>query len=612
MALFGLIPGAGVDDWAGTPSTLKLSMKPAQAPQESPPCGPASRRRLGAGRSGQVFEEILPDGRSLACKVFLPDRASSLVNRVLTGAVNPYRWNAHAVECAVLRRRILAPLVQLWFQGALRLPETHGARWDEDHRAFELRAERVQGRHTQLQHSLGGGDADEVGDLVRGIMRPLQKHLAESGFDGLLWQAGKGNPVAAANYMRDLSSGPARWVWIDAESGVPALVPMAFWTLGTTYLPLCVKHRCWLFDDVDSARLERYIERRGDELTEQLGEDGYRELRVRTTELGAAQERWRALKRHERGVQSHLAAGKLPAEDGARFMRSALLWNGHLMARAAASLPRRAKGLAAAAWSRISLLGSLRGLATYGRFFLSRSRRQRWASHHVRRRILDWRKRGMLSPEGAAAVKASMTSDEAAEYVADFGVHLAIKPAVKVLTWGSLPLLALSGAADHWMLVGLIAISGALGRTAYTAGRVLQAMLAGRQAPWIALGMGALPVVGNAAFPTQLLAATRGGDGRVARFLVHDILTGIGRRLPIWGGADTLLEHGFNRVALALCAGGAAARITPLQTVRRDAAAERAKAGGCEPGDALERSPSLQPSELAPERPEAATEQPRR
>ena len=137
-------------------------MKPTEAPHQSSQSGPARRRRLGAGRSGQVFEEILPDGRSLACKVFLPDRASSLVNLVLTGAVNPYRWNAHAVECAVLRRRILAPLVELWFQGALRLPETHGSRWDGDHRAFELRAERVQGRHTQLQHSLRGGDADEV------------------------------------------------------------------------------------------------------------------------------------------------------------------------------------------------------------------------------------------------------------------------------------------------------------------------------------------------------------------------------------------------------------------------------------------------------------------
>jgi len=582
-----------------------------EAPERASSTDTAARRRLGAGRSGQVFEETLPDGRSLACKVFLPDRASSLVNLALTGAVNPYRWNADAVECAVLRRRILAPLVKYWFKGALRLPETHGARWDEEHRAFELRAERVLGRHTQLQHSLGDGDEDEVSDLVGGFMRPLQKHLAESGFDGLLWQAGKGNPVAAANYMRDLSSAPARWVWIDAESGVPALVPMAFWTLATTYLPLCAKHRCWLFDDVDCARLAGYLEGKGGALRAQLGHEGYRELCALAVELEAAQSRWRALKRHQRGVRAQLAAGKLTAEDAPRYLGSSLRWNGHLLLRAVTSMPRRVKGLAAAAWSRVSLRGSLRGLASYGRFFLLRSRRQRWANHHVRRRVLDWRKRGMLTPESAAAVKTSMASDEAAEYVADFGVHLAIKPVVKVLTWGALPLLALSGAADHWMLVGLLAFSGALGRTAYTAGRVLQAALRGRRAPWLALGVGALPVVGNAAFPIQLLAATRDRDARVARFLVHDILSGIGRRLPIWGGADTLLEHGFNRVALMLCAGGFTAKVTPLQAASIGAPMESRRPEGCEAKGALERAPSLMPAEVTPERLKAREQTPR-
>ena len=41
----------------------------------------------------------------------------------------------------------------------------------------------------------------------------------------------------------------------------------------------------------------------------------------------------------------------------------------------------------------------------------------------------------------------------------------------------------------------------------------------------------------------------RGGNGLVAQFLVHDILSGVGRRIPIWGGKDTLLEHRFNALA---------------------------------------------------------------
>lgn len=548
------------------------------------------RRRLGAGRSGQVFEEVTPDGRSLACKVFLPDGASSLVNQLLTGAVNPYRWNRHAVDCAVLRRRILAPLVQCWFGGELRLPETEGSRWDAEHRAFELRAERVKGRHTQLRHSLGGGDSDEVSELVRRIMRPLQHYLAESGFDGLLWQAGKGNPVAAANYMRDLSGGAARWVWIDAESGVPALFPMAAWTLATTYLPLCVKHRRWLFDDVDVSRLQRYVERNAAELRAAVGAAALEALRADVAALGNAQWEWRSLGRHGRGVESHLVTGKLSSDAAATFRGRPLRWSVHLASQAARSVFRRVGSRCRAAWSRVSLSGSLRALASYGAFFASRSRRRRWASHHVRRRILDWRRRGMLSPETAGAVRASMNTDVASEYVADFGVHLAIKPAVKVLTWLVLPLLALSGLADHWTLVGLLAFSGALGRTVYTGGRTLQAALGRRPCPWVALGIGVLPVIGNAAFPIQLLAATRGRRGLVARFLVHDILSGLGRRLPIWGGADTLAEHTFNDLAGWLCGAGAGSAVRPLRGAPSPPGDEASKVAVAE---ALDRAPSL-------------------
>lgn len=548
------------------------------------------RRRLGAGRSGQVFEEVTADGRSLACKVFLPDRASSLVNQLLTGAVNPYRWNRHAVDCAVLRRRILAPLVQCWFGGELRLPETEGSRWVAEHRAFELRAERVNGRHTQLRHALGAGDSDEVSELVQRFMRPLQHYLAESGFDGLLWQAGKGNPVAAANYMRDLSGGAARWVWIDAESGVPALFPMAAWTLATTYLPLCVKHRRWLFDDVDVARLERYVERNAAELGAAVGAAALKALRADVAALDNAQWEWRALGRHERGVESHLVTGKLSADAAAYFRGRPLRWTAHLARRAVGSMLRQFGSRCSSAWSRISLHGSLRALASYGTFFASRSRRRRWASHHVRRRILDWRRRGMLSPETAAAVRASMNTDVASEYVADFGVHLAIKPAVKVLTWLVLPLLALSGLADHWTLVGLLAFSGALGRTVYTGGRTLQAALGRRPCPWVALGVGALPVIGNAAFPIQLLAATRGPRGLVARFLVHDLLSGLGRRLPIWGGADTLAEHTFNHLAGWLCGGRARVAVRPLHGAASSPGRPGSQGAAA---DALDRAPSL-------------------
>jgi len=65
----------------------------------------------------------------------------------------------------------------------------------------------------------------------------------------------------------------------------------------------------------------------------------------------------------------------------------------------------------------------------------------------------------------------------------------------------------------------------------------------------VALVVGALPTFGNAAYPLQLLAASTRRHGEAAPFLVHDIFSATGRRLPVWGGRDTLLEHRANAIA---------------------------------------------------------------
>lgn len=529
-------------------SRYLMQSRSAPAPAESR-AAPAARRRLGAGRSGQVFEEVTPDGRRLACKVFVPDRASSLVNTVLTGAVNPYRWDKHAVACAVLRRRILEPLVRWWFDDRVRLPATDGARWCDESLAFELRAELIEGRHAMLRHPLAGDAKHEADDLVSEVLRPLGKHLEASGFDGLLWQAGRGNPVAAANFMRDLSGSGARWVWIDAESGVPALFPLNPWYLFSTYLPLSDKHGRWLFDDVDVPRLRRYVDHHAAELGERLGAAGLQRLQRDVDALEASQRRWRALPRHRRSVSSYQATGKITREQARHYIDKPVRWLGRLVGRAVVRAPVKLLGVVKRFLPRLAPRHVLAGLAAYGRFFVSQKLRSRWANNYVRRRVLDWRTRGMLDREGARAVRASMAGNDAGEYIADFGVHLAIKPAVKLVVWGLVPLLAILGVLGSWWAVALIAFGGAIGRTIYTLGRTVQSLTRGRRAPWIALLAGLAPVVGNAAYPLQLLASTRGGNGLVAQFLVHDILSGVGRRVPIWGGKDTLLEHWCNAIA---------------------------------------------------------------
>ena len=92
----------------------------------------------------------------------------------------------------------------------------------------------------------------------------------------------------------------------------------------------------------------------------------------------------------------------------------------------------------------------------------------------------------------------------------------------------------------------LIITGGALGRSLYTGWRIIQSAARGTERPWIALGVGALPFVGNLAFPTQMFYSAGGKGQKLARFMLEDGFTRIGRHFPIWGGQDTWTEHAFN------------------------------------------------------------------
>jgi hypothetical protein len=127
-------------------------------------------------------------------------------------------------------------------------------------------------------------------------------------------------------------------------------------------------------------------------------------------------------------------------------------------------------------------------------------------------------------------------------------VHIAIKPLAKFLEWGVVPVLYLAGAIDVPVLVLLLASIGAIGRTAYTSFRCLQATLQGGRKPWFALAVGTLPVLGNAAFPAQLVYWSTDPEHRLPQFLLYDCCAGFGRGVPIWGGRDSLLECWSNRL----------------------------------------------------------------
>ncbi|MFN0006536.1 MAG: hypothetical protein ACKVXR_01410 [Planctomycetota bacterium] len=515
--------------------------------------GHSGRRELGRGRSGVVFLDQDESGRRLACKVFDARGLTRLVQVVFLGSPNPYVWNEDAVRCAFLRRRILARLVELWFADRLRVAGAVGQAWNEEHRAFELRTEYSPGVPPPLHWSAGssagrGTGTDLVRELVAEILAPLQRHLIEAGFPGLVWQAGKGNPVALNNFLLERHSAGHRWTWIDLESGVPAIAPIDPRALLGFYLPQSVRFRRPLFDDVDTERLERYFAQEAEALRSLHGADELDELRSAARSLAECQGRWKTLRRHERGIGYALARGRLTPERAQWFRTRPLRWYAHAVARGSVSairLARAAPGWLARRLARVPWRAGARfawSFATSGLYL------KRFARHFVARRIRAWVLRGQLARAEAKHLRAHLSREESSAYLTDFAVHVALKVPVKGFEYWVLPALwALGWIGDGALALGLV-VSGAAVRTLYTSVRCAQSLRHRRELPLVALGVGLLPMVGNFAYPVQILYSSTEEEYDLARFILYDDCARIGRHVPIWGGADTLTEHVFNRL----------------------------------------------------------------
>jgi hypothetical protein len=507
-------------------------------------------RELGRGRSGIVFLSRDETGRSIARKLFGASGVTKLVQYAFLGAPNPYAWCEPAIKTAVLRRRILAELVEFWFGTKLRVSRAYGYAWNEEHRAFEMNCELIDGRHVALHHCYTSPDNSELRDATREIMKPLQEFLIEAGFDGLVWQAGRGNPVALNNFMCEgvCESGGYRWAWIDLESGVPALIPMNPLELLKFYLPKSFKHRGPLFDDVDVDKLRAYLLHREDELEGVLGADRFEQLDEDIESLARAQWEWKSMPRHRCSIGYHRAKESISAAEATYYGEHPLRWYARESLRAVRSIPR----VVAACTRRVVALATKidvgQALRACWDGLRSQAYRERMAREYVGRRIDRWTKRAQLSDAEAAALSSRLQDEESSSYLTDFGVHLAVKPVVKLMQFWLMPALWMAGAIDDVFLAAFMLAGGCAVRTIYTLGRIVQNSFTGRERPWVALGIGVLPVVGNVAFPLQVIFSGAHDHRAVARFILFDTFARFGKWFPIWGGADTLTEHFMNRL----------------------------------------------------------------
>lgn len=504
---------------------------------------------IGAGRSGVVYKDEDVQGRIVARKVFNSDKLTKLVQYIFLGSPNPYTWNEHAVQCAVLRRRILAPLCEHWFKGRVFVASAWSQDFNDDHLAYQLHTEFVDGRPPTLHHPMNRRGADEVKELRYEIMAPLSERLLESGFDGMVWQAGLGNPVALGNFLGVVKDGRIeRWAWIDLESGVPALFPANPMTLFNFYLPRSIKFGRPLFDDVDIERLRSFTDEHKDELVESLGADQVSRIVRDTDALKFHQHEWKSQPRILRSITYALKKQRITDEQAERFTAHPLRWYaselgrlpalaGKLISKATEKLARQVRKipfsrLPAGAWG-----------------FLTSQRWRRGLSQKiVASRIDAWETRKQLLPHEATELRSHLESEESSAYLTDFGVHALLNPIMKFVEWLILPAFYLNGFLSEAELGLAIVLAGPAARTIYTAGRWLQSFATGRELPWVALFAGLVPGAGNLAYPLQIVYSSREEEDILAQFILYEGSSAIGRKLPIWGGKDTLTEHAFNHL----------------------------------------------------------------
>ncbi len=506
--------------------------------------------KLGQGRAAEVFLARDAQGRAVARKIFGGDLASKLVLYLLTGAGNAYAWCESAIRTAFARRRILAHLVRYWFGDELRLPRTNGWRWNADHKAYEIEAELIDGCHAPLRGPGGWDDPrhDPVRELVHDVMRPLQGHLEEAGFDGLLWQAGRGNPVAASNFMLERTAARRGWVWIDLESGVPALFALNPLATARFYLPKSLRHRRWLFDDVDVPKLRRYLWQHRQGLESTLGAATLRDVERQVDNLECSQRHWKSMPRYRRSISQELARERITARQAEHYRGRPWSWQVRLGWTGAARCTARLSALIRRLPAWLAGLKFRRLTARVWRFSTSQRYRERLARTFVAARLNRWAERGFLDRQEVARLRRQLRRDETSAYITDFVVHLMIKAPIKAAQWLLIPPALALGWLDVTSAAFLLLTGGFIGRTLYTCARVAQAFAAGQRRPWVALGFGLLPVVGNAAYPAQLLQGSTERSGDLARFILYDTLAAAGRTVPIWGGADSLIEHACNRL----------------------------------------------------------------
>jgi hypothetical protein len=175
------------------------------------------------------------------------------------------------------------------------------------------------------------------------------------------------------------------------------------------------------------------------------------------------------------------------------------------------------------------------------------------AAQCIAHRIQEWESMQRLTTAEADGLRRAVAMPSAQEYVRGFGVHLAFKALLPSVLLDPLFVGAAVATGSLYPLALIWVRSLAI--TVYTVVR------------WIkrpdrhfgtALAVGLVPKAGILAYPIQLSTV----HPELSGFLMRDLASGLGQRLPVYGGHHTRTEHWCIRCAdLPFALGSGIARL---------------------------------------------------
>jgi hypothetical protein len=261
-----------------------------------------------------------------------------------------------------------------------------------------------------------------------------------------------------------------------------------------------------------------------------IGRRDYREhaskcLRDRETRIT----QWQSLvqDRQTRWVES----GRIPAST--KLTTASVILNGLLQKTTPSGLHRF-----------ISDAKNRRDVGTILLLLLFSSRYQAWfGQNRIDSSIDRWAENKRITDAEAAELRDNLLGKEVRAYTRGFGMHLALKALAPIILPAKIGgVAAFLANGNLWFLLPMLATP--VMRTSVTL------------ANWSttrhehiphgeALVTGWLPIVGSVAFPLQMFASRP----KLSTFLIRDTASKLGRRVPVYGGADSRTEIAFIRAS---------------------------------------------------------------